>query len=158
MSCKIVIPTVNLDVRDLCYKPYPNHKKGCPNYNHKKGCPPKVETIWEALHIGCVVYAIWTTFDFARHVTKMKTAHPNWSQRQLECCLYWQGTARKNLRQEIELFQLTHNYTTWTILQCPEAYGIDVTATMKSIKQHLQWPPKDITYQVALAGIGWGDN
>jgi predicted metal-binding protein len=157
MSYELIRPSVNLGVRGLCVKPYPNHKKGCPNYNKKATCPPQSQTIWDIFHIGEEIYAIWTIFDFAGHVKKMRTKHPSWSQRQLECCLYWQGTARKRLRKEIELFQLSRNDKKWTILQCPEACGVDVTATMKSIGQYLEWPPRTKTYQVAIAGIKWED-
>ena len=36
--------------------------------------------------------------------------------------------------------------------RCPEAMGLDVTATMKSIGVVLEWPPRELAVQVALAG------
>jgi hypothetical protein len=36
----------------------------------------------------------------------------------------------------------------------PEAHGLNVTATMKSIGIELEWPPKTVTYQIALASVG----
>jgi hypothetical protein len=35
---------------------------------------------------------------------------------------------------------------------CPEACGVDVTATMASIGVALEWPPVSTAYQVALVG------
>jgi len=35
----------------------------------------------------------------------------------------------------------------------PEAYGVNVTATMAAVGIKLQWPPRDKTYQIALAGL-----
>ena len=154
MPTELVTPVMNFGVRKLCIKPYPNHRKGCPNYNKRDICPPKAKHLWDILQVDGAVYVIWTTFDFAGHIEKMFYAHPAWSQRQLECCLYWQGTARKNLREEIALFRLNHNENNWTILQCPEACGVDITATMEKLGKELEWPPRKITYQVALAGIG----
>ncbi len=36
-------PVIDYSVRRLCVKPYPNHKKGCPNFNKKEGCPPTAD-------------------------------------------------------------------------------------------------------------------
>jgi hypothetical protein len=38
------------------------------------------------------------------------------------------------------------------IERCPEALGLNVTATMRMIGIDLEWPPREFTYQVALAG------
>jgi hypothetical protein len=81
----------------------------------------------------------------------MKAKHPTWSQRQLECCLYWQGKARKQLRLRVEAF--LKNNGSKAVLYCPEACGVDITETMRSIGVELEWPPKIYTYQVALIGV-----
>ena len=39
------------------------------------------------------------------------------------------------------------------MVTCPEAAGVNVTATMASIDIDLEWPPVTVAYQVALAGI-----
>jgi len=36
---------------------------------------------------------------------------------------------------------------------CPEAMGINITATMAQAGIMLEWPPESVTYQIALAGI-----
>lgn len=150
MPCKKVELVICKDVRNLCFEPYPLHPKGCQNFGKRPQCPPQAPFIEDALDLSKPVYAIWTVFDFASHVQKMRDAHPDWSQRQIECCLYWQGGARKNLKNEMAFFSLGGEWN--SVLTCPEACGVDITATMKSIREMLEWPPVTKTYQVAIAG------
>lgn len=150
MSVIEVGPIGNPSVQDLCRRPYPNHRHGCPNYGKKEGCPPAAPLITETLDFTEPIYAIYNVFNFGNHVKKMRSKHPDWSQRQVECCLYWQGTARKQLREEIKDFHLVHKGN--TIVMCPEAQGVDVTATMKEVGIILEWPPKNKAYQIVLAG------
>lgn len=142
----VVDPTV----RNLCYRPYPNHSHGCPNYGKKKGCPPNCAKVTEVLDLSKPTWVIWNVFDFKTHLEKMERLHPDWSDRQKACCLYWQGGARKALKMEIVLF-VAQNYPV-KVVTCPEAMGVNVTATMRSVGQELEWPPKTKAYQVAIAG------
>jgi predicted metal-binding protein len=148
---KEVTPVIDRRVRALCKKPYYNHPKGCPNFGVKEGCPPHVKFYDQEFDLTKPVFVIYNVFDFAAHVEKMRKAHPNWTQRQLECSRYWQVSARKALRLKISAFLKEHpEYVANT---CPEAMGVNVTDTMKSIGIELEWPPVNKTYQVALAGI-----
>lgn len=149
----VVFPPWRPEVRNLCIRPYYNHRKGCPNYGKKNTCPPKAPFWSEVYHLGATVFVIWNCFDFAGHIQRMKQKHPNWSQRQLECCLYWQPKARKALREIINKFR--EKYPKYVITESPEAMGINVTATMRQIGIELEWPPKTKTYQIALAGLTW---
>ena len=98
------------------------------------------------------VVAIYNNFDFKGHVDRMREKHPDWSKRQLECCLYWQGTARKELKRRIKIFEiLAHERYVVNIV--PEAMGVNVTETMKRVGIELEWPPVNVAYQVAMAGI-----
>ncbi len=146
-----VVLVTNLTVRKLCSRPYPNHRKGCPNFNKRETCPPHAPLITDILNQRFPVWAIWNIFDFKAHCQRMRDLHPEWSQRQVECCLYWQGTARKRLRNHIRLFKVHHSEL--IIVRCPEANGVDLTATMQQIGQNLEWPPKSKTYQIVLAGM-----
>ena len=152
MPYKLVKPVIDLSVRQLCKRPYCNHPRGCPNYGKKSTCPPKALPISKVLDLSRPVYAIWNEFDFAGHCNRMKAAHPGWSQRQIECCLYWQPKARKQLRAEISIFAFSITQYIIQVLTTPEATGVNVTATMKTIGIKLEWPPRNRTYQVALAG------
>jgi len=79
----------------------------------------------------------------------MRNRHPEWSERQIECCLYWQGTARKQLREKIKIFSIEK--PEYKILTCPEACGVNVTATVKKLGIVLEWSPKKWVYQVAFS-------
>jgi len=100
-------------------------------------------------------------FDLAGHVEKMRAKHPNWSDRMLRNCLYWQNGARKvlktELRSHLAILQagalLEGLDDEWIALVCPEACGLNVTATMACQGITLEWPPTRMTYQVALIGI-----
>ena len=141
---------VDKGVRALCVKAYAGHAKGCPNFNEKPGCPPQAPMIEDVLDLSQPVFAIWNFFDMAGHVAKMKAKHPDWSDRQLRCCLYWQAGARKKLKETIRAFLREQGRL--KVVGCPEACGVNVTETMKSAGIILEWPPVSIAYQVVLAG------
>lgn len=153
MSWEKVNPVIDLSVRFLCLSRYPNHPHGCPNYEQRASCPPYCPTITEVLDLSQPVYAIWNEFDFTSHCERMKIKHPNWSKRQIECCLYWQSKARKQLRHQIDMFLSIRKRF---IVEIPEACGVNVTETMKQIGINLEWPPITKTYQVVLAGTEKG--
>jgi len=143
-------PVIDRFMRKLCIRPYPLHSKGCPNYNKKRGCPPKCKDIDKILDLTKDVYIIYNRYDFGKHVDKMRNKHPDWSKRQVECCLYWQGTARKVLKEKIGIFRC--KFPKLSIIACPEASGVNLTATMEQIGIKLEWPPKKYTYQIVIAG------
>ncbi len=93
---------VNYNVRSLCVRPYPGHPKGCPNFGKRETCPPGAPLIEKIIDPGGRTFLIWNIFDLASHVARLKGRHPNWSIRQLECCLYWQSRARKQLEEAIK--------------------------------------------------------
>lgn len=146
------IHTINIDhkFRELCKNPYYNHPRGCPNYGKRKTCPPQQKLFFDVFDSD--FYLIFTKFDLKNHIDKMRKKHPNWTEKQLYCCLYWQGTARKNLKEEIKRFKKLsprHYATT-----CPEAMGVNVTQLMlDNTGINLEWPPKNRAYQIAIAGL-----
>ena len=144
-------PILNVAVRGLCAKPYHGHKKGCPNYGKKQLCPPHAPLLPDIFDISKPIYLIYNKFDFKKHKKNLKKQWPKATQKQLECCLYWQGTARKQLKQKTAIF--LKKKPEYYILTIPEACGVNITATMKKIGIELEWPPVNFTYQVALAGI-----
>lgn len=145
----------NPAVRALCRKPYPGHPKGCPNFGVAPRCPGKVPLLYDLYRVGGPFYFVWTTFDMAAHVQHMRLRHPTWTDRQLRCVLYWQNKARKRLRNEIVWVRMVREDLDDSFLlnETPEALGVDVTATMKSINVILEWPPEHLTYQIALLGM-----
>jgi len=148
-----VKPVIDNTMRSLCVAPYPDHAHGCPNFNKKRGCPPSAPLLKDLilLDIRQHIYAIYNVFDFKTHCDKMREKHPDWSRRQIECCLYWQGTARKHLKKKIEAFLWKHPH--YIHIECPEAAGVNLTETMRDAGITLEWPPVNYAYQIALAGI-----
>lgn len=154
-----VLPVLRASVRGLCTKPYHNHPKGCPNYGKKKGCPPQAPLLGDFMNMFKPIYLIWNCFPFGEHVERMRAKHPEWSSRQRECCLYWQGTARKQLKHHIAGFTLDisdQGIEKIVITGCPEAMGVNMTATADQAGIKLEWPPKRFAYQMALAGYSNG--
>jgi len=148
-----VKPVIDLTVRKLCTHAYPGHPRGCPNYGRRPTCPPAARIFHDLFDIEAEVWAIWNRFDLAAHVERMRTRHPEWSERQLRCCLYWQNTARKQLKSTISNFHVARmTETPLAVTRCPEAMGVDVTTTMMQAGIALEWPPKRWVYQIALAG------
>ena len=144
---------VDSTVRELCGRPYPNHPKGCPNHHKRAMCPPRCLFLEDYYDISKGFYVIWIEFNIGAHIRRMAERHPNWSQRQKECCLYWQGTANKMLREEILKTELILPKGNWKTSYCPEAMGVNVTATMKNLGVILEWPPQEIVRKVAIIGI-----
>lgn len=153
MPWATVRPFIDHDMRKLCLHPYPNHPKGCPNFGKKEGCPPRAPTIEKTLDLSAMVWAVWNVFDFRSHVEKMRVAHPLWTKRQLECCLYWQPKARGQLKLEI----MRHVRAEWNgvpnrLVACPEAQGVNLTETMRQVGIELEWPPVTVALQIVLIG------
>lgn len=146
-----VVPVIDYSVCDLCREPYYNHPKGCPNFGNKISCPPIAPLFDVVFDISKPSFAIVNVFDLENHVYKMKKKHPNWSERQLKCVLYWQHTARKELRKKVNLFKTI--YSQYSVTTCPEGMGIDVLETMKQANILMEWTPKQNAYQIALAAI-----
>lgn len=143
-------PVIDASVRKLCLYPYLGHPKGCPNWGKHIDCPPKQAIITDVFNLNLPVWMIFNRFSFEDYIVRMKKLHPNWSNKQCACCLYWQGTARKQLRKRIDNFKMTYPDTFISIR--PEAMGINVTASLANVGINLEWPPKTVTYQVAIAG------
>lgn len=145
-----VVPVFDPSVRRLCEKPYPGHPHGCPNFGKRFSCPPAATLLFDMFQEHGTFYAIVNRFDIGTHVDRMSEKHPSWSWRQLSCCLYWQAGARRQLERNIAEFRAKH--IGFGVTRCPEAKGLNVTATLKNAGINMEWPPKKMALQVALAG------
>lgn len=152
MSIQIVQvnPAIDHSVRGLCIKPYPGHSKGCPNFHRKDGCPPEAPFYEDVYDLTKPVFAVVNKFNLAEHRERMQLSNPSWSRRQLDCCLYWQPKARKQLMAGIKQF-LEEN-PDYHSTACPEAMGVEITKTLIPSGIVLEWPPDKYAYQVALEG------
>jgi len=53
--------------------------------------------------------------------------HPEWSERQRRCVLYWQPKARQELKHNVDVAMMQTEATSMTYV--PEAMGVNVYAT-----------------------------
>ena len=153
MPIVFVKPILDLSMRKLCTKPYYNHKKGCPNYGKRDTCPPKAPILYDYFDMSKPILAVWTAFNLAAHRESMRDKHPNWSRRQLDCCLYWQGRVNKNLRRNnLQRHTIFSHNNPLIATYIPEAMGVNVTATMAAVDLILEWPPERTVIKVAFVG------
>jgi predicted metal-binding protein len=146
-----VCPVLDPSVRVLCCRPYDLHPQGCPNFGQRATCPPAAPLFSHIYDMAKPVWAVVNEFALGAHVTRMRVTHPGWSERQLRCVLYWQGSARAELARKIKLALATlPGYRAET---CPEAMGVNVTETLRVVGIELEWPPVRFTRQIALLGI-----
>jgi hypothetical protein len=154
MSTKIYeLPEImwNAKARDgtWCKAPYPGHPNGCPNFPR---CIIKENTVrlsdfkLEDLKWRAIV----TEFDLEAHAARMKELHPDWSDRQCKCVLYWQGSVKKILKDAIEN-AVMHYDDVVVATTCPEALGINVYGTMAKTGLVLYKNPK-IVRKIAFFG------
>lgn len=112
-----------------CQLPYPNHPKGCPKYGKDKWCPPQAPMVYDYFDMSKPLYFVHSEFDFKKHCQKMKREHPDWTDRQCKCVLYWQNTSRKQMRVRVKL--AAWKLGTTLKVECPEAMGVNVYATAR---------------------------
>lgn len=144
---------IDLRVRGLCAKPYPGHRKGCPKFNTgHPSCPPNAPKVFDVYDSRSDFFVVMNEFNIKQHMQKLAISHPDWSDRQLRCCLYWQATARKQLYQKVHYVLAQKEFEGFSSTMCPEAMGINVTETMKRIGIILEWPPIQLARQIALLG------
>ena len=160
-----VTPVVDSGMRGLCTKPYHAHPKGCPNYGQRDTCPPAAPYFKDYFDRDFDIWALHTSYDLAAHRDRMLEKHPHWSERQLVNCRHWQGTVRAFLRRKATVWvekqrmiavpfsNTTCHTQQWEYTTCPEAMGVNLSATMESAGVILEWPPKNITRMIYLAGV-----
>lgn len=118
---------VSPKAREWCLLPYPGHPRGCPMFGRKPTCPPQAPMIQDFLDPSKSLYIVWAEFNLAAHAQRMKQAHPNWSERQCRCLLYWQQGVRAELRHNVQAAMMMTGTTEATLV--PEAMGVNVYAT-----------------------------
>lgn len=144
-----VHPVVDHSVRGLCPRPYPGHPKGCPNFGQKDGCPPMAPMIENVLDLEKPVFLVAVSYDLAGHVAEMGERHPGWTAKQRANCLYWQGAVRARLFETARHEAYERDLI---VVKCPEANGIDMTATFEDAWIILEWPPKKTVWKAVLLG------
>jgi hypothetical protein len=140
---------IQKETREWCKLPYPGHPHGCPNYGVSNECPPKVCLIDEFIDLKKEHFFIVESFNLSEHAKKMSVIHPNWTNKQCKCCLYWQNGVRKRLREKGLLFIKNSSNYVYTLI--PEAMGVNVFRTAHRHGLMLRKNPS-IVHKIALVG------
>ncbi|MCK9568816.1 hypothetical protein M0R72_07745 [Candidatus Pacearchaeota archaeon] len=82
----------------------------------------------------------------------MQTAHPDWEEYQLANLLYWQGTSKRMLRDEVARFKQSVPRVHVVPRNAHIDNYIDVTSTMAKVGIRLEWPARTKAYEIAFAG------
>ena len=131
------------DTRDLCAKPYPNHKTGCPNLND---CKYFRGDLMELICHAENIHLAWVEFDIVKYADAVKKEHPNWTKRQLHNLLYWQSSLRAKL--DVNIIRTFHpKYgcagQDYLIVMNAEGGGVNYYRTMRQLGVTLDLP-KDL--------------
>ena len=101
------------------------------------------------LNLEKPMFLVAVSYDLAGHVLEMGERHPGWTDRQKANLLYWQGAVKARLfeaaRHESEQRGLL-------VVRCPEACGVDMTATFEDAWIILEWPPTKTVWKAVLLG------
>ena len=149
-----------------CQLPYPNHPKGCPNYYKNPNCPPSAKFMKKILSDYLHFYLIYAKFDLKIQKERMLLLHPNWSNRQANCLLYWQNSVKKELKNYIKKIYIMNKNFDLFLLSCGsgfnsndynqgkvysmEAAGIDVFKTLKNNNISFEIKPKNKVLLITL--------
>ncbi len=129
----------------LCALPYPGHPKGCPNLGKAARCPPNAPMYKgsETVRIAAIQY------NLAARAEELKEDNPHFTNRQSRCCLYWQGTVRKALREHIrEHYDQKHQWEGTS-----EARGANVFAMMEAAGYPMDRKVENYVWKVAFNDI-----
>ena len=132
---------------EWCRLPYPGHPKGCPSVGMNVRCPTQSTPLEPC---ACLLVAV--RFDLQAWADGMKVKHPEWSDRQCRCCLYWQGKTRKRLKRLCEKAR-NESFYNGDPVYTPEARGLDITKIMSNLGWPLEWPPKRYVWTVAIIQV-----
>ena len=97
------------------------------------------------------VFFITIKFDIASHTTKMKGAHPDWTNRQCRNLLYWQGSVRKELKNYTESL-IALSDVKLAVTYIPEAMGVDVFGTCANLEIPIERNPQHYVHKIAMLG------
>lgn len=143
--------------RGMCIRKYHGHPKGCPNYGKKDVCPPNAPMFDQVFDLSKPIYLIYSIFDIGAHAEKMRKKHPDWTEIQQYNLLYWQGTARKELKKNIKDFKALYEDMGYYVVLSPDAMGVNVNDTLKKIGIVFEWPARKYVYKIAMGGIPLSD-
>jgi predicted metal-binding protein len=152
--------------RRWCRLPYLKHPNGCPNYGKNSLCPPKAPFLKTTIDKFNHFYLIIGKFNLVKYKKGMLRRHPNWSDRQAKCVLYWQGSAKKHMKEYIKTIYEKHTENNMFLLSSGsgfknvkipqkkiysmEAAGINVFETLRKNNIEFELKPENYILLVNL--------
>jgi len=125
------------------------HPKGCPNWNKKDKCPA------HAPHFEDVAippyWLVQVPFNLREHHARMREKHPDWSEAQVRCILWWQtgvNARLKRLAKEVRDSLPGKNI----LLEVPEANGVNLFATCARVGLMLKANPTNVAHKMMIVG------
>lgn len=155
---------------DLCKLKYSGHPNGCPNIIHnlnilktnkkpKLSCPPFAKRLSEKYDLfNQDKYFCYVKFNLKKQKERMKLLHPNWTDKQCRCLLYWQKSVVKILEKKCLSFVLfakniIESKEKYNYELIPEAMGLNVFETAAYHNIILERNPQNYVYKIAFIGV-----
>ncbi len=169
INCVEILPeTIHFTkkTRLWCRLPYPDHPNGCPNYNNNPVCPPNAPFLSNITDNYNYFYLITGRFNLLSYKESMLQRHPKWSERQATCVLYWQGSAKRHIKDFVKEIYSEHPENSFFLLSSGSGYkrldiqqekiysmeaaGIDVFKTLRKNSIKFELKPKRFVLLVNL--------
>jgi predicted metal-binding protein len=131
-----------------CTLPYPRHPNGCPNFGKRSDCPPRAPYFLDIYNPS--VYIASLVFDFGQYFETRKQIHPDWSEKALKNPRHWQEHLRAQLRKGVVVALTNPGLSDHVPVYNPEAMCVNVHSTCEGVGLHLEWPPRQHMYRIAL--------
>jgi len=142
-----------IKTRRWCQCPYEGHPKGCPNFNKNELCPPKYPYRIDILDKYNYFMLVYADFNFKQYKKLMKNKYQEWSEKEIACVLYWQGSLKKILKTELKKYVYDEMFgagSGFNGCASMEAAGIDVFQTLRNNKIEFEVRPKTKDLMVCL--------
>lgn len=141
----------------LCRLPYPGHPRGCPNWNKSPNCPPRAQKLQDKYDLNKQSYFIVRPFNIGAHKERMKSLHPDWSDAQCACCLYWQKEVKKELKSATQIHICKLYQQTWgnkyDFDLIPGAMSLNIFETAPYHGIPIERNQQKILYKIAFAEV-----
>jgi len=129
-----------------CTLSYPGHPKGCKNFPQ---CPTKYPD-FKSIEHKYKWFAVMVEFNLKHFAEQMRIKHPNMTENQSRCLLYWQPRVRKQLKQKA--YVNAYKFNGDIVLEIPEACGVNVIITMMKAGVLININHPNIVKKIMLIG------
>jgi len=151
---------VDMSVRNLCVKPYPGRKKGCPNFacDRHPDCPPHSLPIDHTIDLSGTCFAAYERYDLEAHEARFRANNPGkeWTKKQARNLLHWQqGCTNRAINRAQRFIDKACSWGGYSavVVKVPEGHGVQVFETMAAAGVILERPIDRWVHKVVLIGF-----